>query len=798
MEVKILEEIGLTKSETNVYLALLELGSSSTGKIVDKSKASSSKIYEILDRLMQKGLVSFIIKSGVKFFEAAPPERIMDFLKEKEKTFSEQKNELKKIIPELELKRNLSKYKSEATVFKGIKGGETAFRYMVNSMTKEDEWIAFVVSFTNKRYFDSISNIHRWRANKGLRARLIINEEKRADAEARGDIPLTEIKFVPGELQTPAIVNVAGNITLINIMGEDATAFMIESKDVADSFRNQFETLWTQKVHAFEGTETAASVTTAMLSELKKGDEYFVLNANWGLGNIPEVVDFFKNLHRERQKKGIKANFLFNTSSGQDVSDFALKPSEYKFLPQDFRSPLQVTFARDKLYMALWSKKSVGFMIENKQIVDAFKAYFDTLWNQDVKVYKGYKEVTEKFTGMLDECSKKNGYYVLGASYGEEEKRHKEWFINYHKERVRKEIPAKLLCIPKYFKSISKEPVIAGDTEMKISDVKSLPEEFSSPMQINLYPPNKVLMFLWGKEFLCFEIESELLYNNFKSYFDTLWSKEVNVDRGLKGVHRAWDKMLDELKPGEEYYVLGGSWHGHKDTVPEYFKRFHEKRIKKGVKAKFLFISGTERLIEKCRNLYKNLGEVKFLPELVYEGLQINLYKNKVMIFVWREKEPVVFTIEDETVFQTFKTYYDTLWNQDTKIVRGLDAVQNLFEEMLVAGSCDFIGARGYFTDARPKYTDNWEKRAIKSRFKMRNIADPEIKGHRITKFPFVQTKYTIPKEFAQLSVFWIFGNKVAIANWTEKEPMVVIIENKAVYDMYKQQFELLWKKDKF
>ena len=79
---KTLEEIGLTKSEIKVYLALLELGSSQTGKIVQKSKAASSKIYEILEKLIQKGLVSYIIKSGIKHFEAAPPERIMDYLEE--------------------------------------------------------------------------------------------------------------------------------------------------------------------------------------------------------------------------------------------------------------------------------------------------------------------------------------------------------------------------------------------------------------------------------------------------------------------------------------------------------------------------------------------------------------------------------------------------------------------------------------------------------------------------------------------------------------------------------------------
>ena len=72
MKKSLLEDIGLTRSEINVYLALLELGSSTTGKIIDKAKVSSSKIYEVLDKLIQKGLVSFIIKSGIKYFQALP------------------------------------------------------------------------------------------------------------------------------------------------------------------------------------------------------------------------------------------------------------------------------------------------------------------------------------------------------------------------------------------------------------------------------------------------------------------------------------------------------------------------------------------------------------------------------------------------------------------------------------------------------------------------------------------------------------------------------------------------------
>ena len=58
MDKKLLESIGMTSGEVSVYLALLDLGISSTGNIIKKSNVSSSKVYLILERLLQKGLIS--------------------------------------------------------------------------------------------------------------------------------------------------------------------------------------------------------------------------------------------------------------------------------------------------------------------------------------------------------------------------------------------------------------------------------------------------------------------------------------------------------------------------------------------------------------------------------------------------------------------------------------------------------------------------------------------------------------------------------------------------------------------
>ena len=63
-------------------------------------------------------------------------------------------------------------------------------------------------------------------------------------------------------------------------------------------------------------------------------------------------------------------------------NEVALSPCEYKYLPTNFKSPLQMTFYKNKLYLSLWAKKSIGILIERQDVVDAFRGYFDGLWNK--------------------------------------------------------------------------------------------------------------------------------------------------------------------------------------------------------------------------------------------------------------------------------------------------------------------------------------------------------------------------------------------------------------------------------
>ncbi len=117
-----LEQIGLTPGEAEVYEALVNMGLSATGAITKKAGIASSKVYEVLQRLQKKGLVSFTVKNGVRYYDATPPERLIDFLDEKKEAISISQDTIKSIIPMIKEQRKSAASHNQTIVYTGIEG----------------------------------------------------------------------------------------------------------------------------------------------------------------------------------------------------------------------------------------------------------------------------------------------------------------------------------------------------------------------------------------------------------------------------------------------------------------------------------------------------------------------------------------------------------------------------------------------------------------------------------------------------------------------------------------------------
>ncbi|MCX6741659.1 MAG: helix-turn-helix domain-containing protein [Candidatus Pacearchaeota archaeon] len=98
-KLKILEKLGLTENQAKVYLALLRLGSVTAGIIIKETGLHRAYVYEILEKLMDKGLVSHVIQAQRKYFEAANPKKFLEMISEEKQNIQEKEQEIKKNPP---------------------------------------------------------------------------------------------------------------------------------------------------------------------------------------------------------------------------------------------------------------------------------------------------------------------------------------------------------------------------------------------------------------------------------------------------------------------------------------------------------------------------------------------------------------------------------------------------------------------------------------------------------------------------------------------------------------------------
>lgn len=242
----ILKEIGLTDNETKVYMALNQLGTSKIGPIVDKARISNSKIYIILEKLIQKGLVSHILINNIKNYKTADPNRLIDFLEDKKKKIDEQENKINKIIPELLLKHKTGLKEREVEVFEGFNGIKTCRERSLKLLKNNDELLILGASkFSTSQYEYYWENYHKRRISSGITCRYLIYEDSRGSmGKKREKWKLTKVKYIKNQPQNPVRIDIY--LDYVDIAIDAVTPFVIstKNKDVSDSFRSYFETLW--------------------------------------------------------------------------------------------------------------------------------------------------------------------------------------------------------------------------------------------------------------------------------------------------------------------------------------------------------------------------------------------------------------------------------------------------------------------------------------------------------------------------------------------------------------------------
>ena len=124
---KTLTKLGLTDSESRVYLAMLRLGEQGVQHIAREAKISRTAAYEIVESLQSKGLVSSITRGSKTAYAAEDPEKLEAYFEQRIKDIHVELDTLRRITPELRVMQGGGD-KSRARFFTGEEGLRALFR----------------------------------------------------------------------------------------------------------------------------------------------------------------------------------------------------------------------------------------------------------------------------------------------------------------------------------------------------------------------------------------------------------------------------------------------------------------------------------------------------------------------------------------------------------------------------------------------------------------------------------------------------------------------------------------------
>jgi len=245
MEERYLQELGFTPGEEKVYLALLRLGSSTSGPIARDAGVSRSKLYEILEKLARKGVVSHYKKNNISYFRAGPPRRILDYLKKKEEELKTKQIAFAKQLPFFERLLGEKAIEREAEVFEGMEGIQNVREEALQSMQAGNIMYYFGnPASSHKHVLAYWDDWNKRRRQKKIVAKIIYNQDAEQFGKRRAKQAYTEVKYLPSPGASPAWIEIYGDVIAIAIKEDTPMSIVIRNPLIARSFKTYFDCLW--------------------------------------------------------------------------------------------------------------------------------------------------------------------------------------------------------------------------------------------------------------------------------------------------------------------------------------------------------------------------------------------------------------------------------------------------------------------------------------------------------------------------------------------------------------------------
>lgn len=240
---EIFEEAGLSPNEAKIYETLLSTGETSITHLSLKANVHRRNIYDAINRLVQKGLVSPIFQKGENRYQAVHPDKLLEIVKEKE-------HKLSAIMPALRKQYGTDELTEAAFIYKGTEGFKNYVRDVLR--LEEDAY-----SLGAKGLMYSVSrelSKEVWRAVAKKKLKIFTLYDPLVP-EILPDLIRSEggeKRILPAEYATSGVLDIFGDhvVTFANVsvghVSDDTTIFVMINRNLAESYKTWFKFIWNQ------------------------------------------------------------------------------------------------------------------------------------------------------------------------------------------------------------------------------------------------------------------------------------------------------------------------------------------------------------------------------------------------------------------------------------------------------------------------------------------------------------------------------------------------------------------------
>ena len=197
----------------------------------------NAKIYETLEKLINKGLATYIIKGKIKHFQPTNPKVLIDIYEEK-------KLKIKETAKELSEKINNST-PQQAKIYEGIRAIKSAFYELYNYIGKNSEYLVFPIGeqLATEELQLFWTEVLRKQKEMKIKIRTLPNKNlKKVFENHYKQYPLLTAKYTSQNFPTGIFIFKDHVFSII--WKEKPIGFLIQSKENYTQWKDFFEEQW--------------------------------------------------------------------------------------------------------------------------------------------------------------------------------------------------------------------------------------------------------------------------------------------------------------------------------------------------------------------------------------------------------------------------------------------------------------------------------------------------------------------------------------------------------------------------